>query len=301
MSATPSQSMFFAEDQDGDTQEARALLDHLLAESHLYRSSQSFKDLLAFTIRMRNFAPFNAMLIHIQKPGIRFAASALDWATRFERKPKQDARPLLILWPFGPVALVYDIDDTEGKEVPDSVMHAFIAKGPATDSDVIRCFGMMAKRRISCTLFDGGDGKAGSIRIIRIDPKPDEYRYYKMAVNKNHSAAVKFSTIAHELAHLFLGHLGKDAHLNIPERPRATLDEREIEAESVAYLVCKRNGGDCNSEAYITNYLKDHATVNDLDLYQIMRAAGQIESLLGLTAHTRYEKPKHRTAAEGGT
>lgn len=291
MTAPVAQATLFPDADGVDEKTTRSLLDHLLTESKLYKTGDAYKALLAFIVRMRNFAPFNAMLIHIQKPGIRFAASAHDWAFRFGRIPKQDARPLLILWPFGPVALVYDIADTEGKELPDSVMHAFIAKGPVKDSDISRFFGMMAKRRISCALFDGGDGKAGSIRLARIDPKPDEYRYYEMAVNKNHSAAVQFSTLAHELAHLFLGHLGKDAHLNIPERPRAALDEREIEAESVAYLVCKRNGGDCNSEVYLDGYLKTHTTVGDLDLYQIMRAAGQIETLLGLTAHTRYEKP----------
>lgn len=291
MTAPVAQATLFPDADGVDEKTTRSLLDHLLTESKLYKTGDAYKALLAFIVRMRNFAPFNAMLIHIQKPGIRFAASALDWAMRFKRKPKQDARPLLILWPFGPVALVYDIDETDGKELPDSVMHAFIAKGPVEDSDISHYVSMMAKRRISCVLFDGGDGKAGSIRLKHIDPKPDEYRYYGMAVNKKHTAPVKFSTIAHELAHLFLGHLGKDAHLNIPDRPRPTHDDIEIEAESVAYLICKRNGCDCNSEAYIDGYLKTHTTVDDLEIYQIMRAAGQIEALLGLTAHTRYEKP----------
>jgi hypothetical protein len=29
----------------------------------------------------------------------------------------EGARPLLILWPFGPVALVYDVMDTAGKDL----------------------------------------------------------------------------------------------------------------------------------------------------------------------------------------
>ena len=69
-------------------------------------------------VRLRNFAPFNAMLLQVQKPGLTYAASAADWRTTFKRKPKEGARPLLILWPFGPVALVYDVIDTEGKELP---------------------------------------------------------------------------------------------------------------------------------------------------------------------------------------
>ncbi len=85
---------------------ARSLLDQLLEESRLYKTSKDYFELLEFTKRLRNFAPFNAMLLHVQKPGLTYAASAYDWKTRFERRPKENVRPLLILWPFGPAALV---------------------------------------------------------------------------------------------------------------------------------------------------------------------------------------------------
>src|SRR5437879_11391546 len=58
----------------------------------------------------------------------RFAASAFDWRERFGRKPKEGARPLLILWPFGPVALVYDLMDTDGRDLPRDVW-SFYARG----------------------------------------------------------------------------------------------------------------------------------------------------------------------------
>ena len=41
------------------------------------------------------------------------AASVADWRTKFERHPKEGARPLLILWPFGPVALVFRVESLE--------------------------------------------------------------------------------------------------------------------------------------------------------------------------------------------
>ena len=75
-----------------------------------------------------SLAPFNAMLLQIQKPGLRFAASAYDWNRIFRRTIKAKARPLLTLWPFGPVALVYDKMDTEGDELPEDVS-AFYATG----------------------------------------------------------------------------------------------------------------------------------------------------------------------------
>jgi hypothetical protein len=34
-----------------------------------------------------------------------------------------------------------------------------------------------------------------------------------------------------------------------------------------------------------------HTTIDEIDLYQVMRAAGQVETILGLTAHTKYPKP----------
>ena len=62
-----------------ETAEARSLLDQLLADSKLYPKSADYKALLDFVVRLRNFAPFNAMLLQIQKPDLSYAASALDW------------------------------------------------------------------------------------------------------------------------------------------------------------------------------------------------------------------------------
>jgi hypothetical protein len=101
-----------------ETEAVRSLLDQLLADSRLYTQSKDYKDLLDFVVRLRNFAPFNAMLLQVQKPGLSYAASAHDWRERFGRSSKEGARPLLILWPFGPVALVYDVMDTEGNPLP---------------------------------------------------------------------------------------------------------------------------------------------------------------------------------------
>ena len=42
---------------------ARSLLDQLLSDSRLYTQSKDYKALLDFVVRLRNFAPFNAMLL----------------------------------------------------------------------------------------------------------------------------------------------------------------------------------------------------------------------------------------------
>ena len=249
--------------------------------------------MLDFAVRLRNFAPFNALLLQIQKPGLNHAASARDWLEAFGRTIKDGARPLLILWPFGPVALVYDLMDTEGEPIPEGVT-AFAATGSVDQFALERFAKLLNRKNITWNKVDAGDRKAGSIELVKRPVESGDPSSYKMHVNKNHDPNVQFSTLAHELAHLFLGHLGRDTYLGIPERPRLTHPQRELEAESTAFIVCSRNGVQCKSQSYLASYVMQDTSTEQLDLYQIMRSAGQIETILGLAAHTKVDRPKKK-------
>lgn len=150
----------------------------------------------------------------------------------------------------------------------------------------------MAGKRIYSAMVDEGDTRAGSIGLISRPENTNEYSKYHMFINKNHMSPVQFVTIAHELAHLFLGHLGQDGKLHIPAREGMTYQQVELEAESVAYLVCARNGVTSASETYLTNFVKENTTISDLDVYQVMRAAGQIETTLDLGQRSKFQEGK---------
>src|SRR6202008_3281666 len=106
-------------------------------------------------------------------------ASARDWRERFERFPKEGARPLLILWPFGPVALVYDVLDTEGKDLPEDVA-SFFARG-SMDTERLASFVPLTQRKgIEWHWLDAGDQKAGSIRLLNRATTKGEYSAYRM-------------------------------------------------------------------------------------------------------------------------
>lgn len=276
-----------------ETDAARSMLDQLLDDSRLYRKGADYKNLLDFVVRLRNFAPFNALLLQIQKPGLNHAASARDWRENFSRTIKEDARPLLILWPFGPVALVYDVMDTAGDPLPMGVS-AFEAVGVIDQTALDRFASLTGKKNIVWNRVDMGDLKAGSIGVLSRPAKLGEASTYRMTVNMNHNPNVQFATLAHELAHLFLGHLGQDKYLGVPLRPTQTNEQEELEAESTAYIICARNGVENQSASYLKNYVKQDTTTEQLDLYQIMRAAGQVETLLGLAAHTKVDKPQKK-------
>ncbi len=131
-----------------------------------------------------------------------------------------------------------------------------------------------------------------------MDDNDTEVTEYRIHINRNHDPAVKFATLAHELGHLFLGHLGSDRKRNVPERSALRYSQQELEAESVAYLVCERNGVKSKSQTYLSNFVNANTTVDQIDVFQVMRAAGQVETLLGLAAHTQYDRPVRPVGSE---
>lgn len=62
----------------------------------------------------------------------------------------------------------------------------------------------------------------------------------------------------------------------------------------MAYIVCERNGVKAKSEKYLSTFVKHESTIPKLDVYQIMRAANQVETLLGLNEHTQFPSKKDR-------
>ena len=271
-----------------DEAATRSLLDQLLVDSRLYRRSKDYQDLLNFVVRLRDFAPFNAMLLQVQKPGLLYAASERDWWVKFRRRPREGARPLLILWPFGPVALVYDVADTEGRKLPEDVF-SFPATGSISRERLRSFKNPLLRKNIVLSRLDAGDGRAGYIRVLARGATENDVTRYGIWINRNHEPAAQFTTLAHELGHLYLGHLGCDRKLKVPRRPRLSHAQQEIEAESVAYVVCCRNGVRPKSQTYLAGFVNSDTTVDRVDVYQVMRAAGQVEMVLGQAARSRFD------------
>lgn len=97
-----------------DRKAAVKALDELFLSVGTYRRSREYRELLDFLRRFPALSPYNAMLIHVQRPGCRCLLTASKWWKLYQRKVRPGARPLVILRPFGPVAFVFDVSDTEG-------------------------------------------------------------------------------------------------------------------------------------------------------------------------------------------
>lgn len=273
------QNYLFAPSDEAQPRE-RALIDQLIAATKLYDSSAAIQELLAFTIRLREFAPFNAMLLHIQKPGLTHAATAHDWWHRFGRVPKKGTRPLLVLRMKGPVDFVFDVQDTEGEDLPIDAF-SFPTFGKLSDDQFQTFMHAVSREKIDLVALDTGDAQAGWIRLLIRSENEKSKNIYQLAYNRNHPAPTRFVTVAHELAHLYLGHLGADNGRRVPDRSHTSYELREVEAEMAAYLVALRNGLKPRSESYLSEY---KGALEDLNLYAVTRTANAVETAMGISA-----------------
>lgn len=99
-------------------------LDELFQQASDYKKSRNFKELFEFMAKFPKIAPYNVMLMHVQKPHCQFVATAREWAVFFGRSIKPEARPIVILKSFRPVEFLFDLSDTDGdvSKLPDDVM-----------------------------------------------------------------------------------------------------------------------------------------------------------------------------------
>lgn len=148
-------------------------------------------------------------------------------------------------------------------------------------------------RGIRIADVDTGDWHAG-----RIQRAGDAYT---LKANRNHARETRLATIAHELGHLFLGHLDGDPKHKprIPDR-RAVRDEiQELEAESVAFVVCRRRGVRPVSASYLAQFIKAGEPVSGtLAIERVMTAAGTVEKAMFPPEHGSRTRRRHPQEGE---
>ena len=281
-----------------DLNDAQHSIDELVAEAWQYRTSAAYTELLEFVARFRSYSPFNAMLVHVQLPGATFVAPAHRWRSKFLRRIRPGARPLVILQPRGPVMFVYDVSDTEPEqgapELPGGVQKPFEATMKRSVFDAMRQTIANGRRDgVRVTFVPGGSQRAGQIgeatpglSMEFAGGRPPNVRVtnvpirYELEINGGHEELVQFTTLIHELGHLYCGHIGMpEARWFWPDR--RSLDEvtREFEAESVSYLVCKRLDPDALLPPYLAGYVSKQSEVPYMSLMRVLTAAHEIEQM----------------------
>lgn len=276
------QSLLFDEDNFIND---RFTIDELFRRSQRFRISSEFVKFFDFIARFDHYSRYNSMLVHIQNPEVMFFGGVSFWKKRFNRTIKKGARPYVILAPNGPVMMVYDVYDTEGKESPD----AFMQKGLGFKPNEV-------KGKIDSKIFHKAFVEANNWGI-KILFKP--LSYFKgghvttihggapeICLKEGVSHEESFSVLMHELAHLFLGHTGhKYLFYKGREKPAFLLQRNlrdeieELEAESVSYLICHKLGLITQSAEYLADYLTNEQDTQQLSIENIIITADKIERL----------------------
>lgn len=256
--------------------EISSSIDSLLQKSIAYRGSAEFQDMVSFMGAFRDYAPFNNMLVRLQNPTCSFYATESDWMKRFERTLKEDARPMLILAPMHPVMLVYDLDQTEGKPLPKEITEFAKFEGEWKSESLSRLVeNAQVHDKVRVDFKTLSSTNAGFATIATGQGK------WKMriAIHDKLDEPSKFGVLCHELAHIYLGHLGSDKDHWWPSRRELSHRTVEIEAEATAFIVASRFGLEGASARYVSRHLGNDPVPSSVSLDLVAKTASRLEKM----------------------
>lgn len=257
-------------------EEEKSSLDELFRRSIRLHSSSKYAEAITFISKLPKYSPYNNLLVYFQNPQAAYWATAARWKNDFGRCLKEDCRPMLILAPMTPVLMVYDVTDTEGEPLPEWFNDLFKVEGGFNETVLNRTI----KNCLSHDAIDVIEKKLGltqggsAIRLGR-----DKDVKIRIELKAALESKVHYAILCHELAHIYLGHLGGDEDKWWPSRLYLNRHHREIEAESVAYIVCRRIGLLSPSAEYLTGYIREPSDLSKVSIDMIAKVAGRIEGM----------------------
>lgn len=276
-------------------EKAASSVDALLRASAVYRSSKEFAELIAFMGKFKQYSPYNNMLVRLQEPRCQFFATAKDWDRRHGRHLRDGARPMIILAPMSPVLLVYEVGQTEGKALPQSLEAFSGASQGAWDSKWFANLEENARRhRLQVALRSLPQTNGGYVH------RREQDKAWKMRIvlNAERDATGRFRTLIHEIAHVLLGHLGSDGDGWWPDRRNLSKQVVEIEAEATAFVVASRLGLQMPSAIYLAGYIgKDGPVPGAVSMDNVAKVAGRIEEMARRKVAAPKPKPPRKKKA----
>jgi hypothetical protein len=311
-----------------DAQHRYRLVRQLLKQALEAPTPKGLEDLLQFATKFRRLSVWNANMAYIQRPGARVIASEFEWK-REGRFVQPDAAPIIILWPRSPIRFVYEFEDTGPLIDRKKINDPFAVDGQLPPKALDRLIKSLKKQKTFKISLEGrrqGFSYAGSAaahgslpigaaqnglmeggsRIgqfaqdnAETGPRPRNASVpaYRITFNERLNTAERFATIAHELGHIFCGHLGACAsgpresdESGWRDRRSFSKHEKEVEAEAVAFVVASRAGVVPASAEYLREFVRS-ADISRIDPELIVRAAARIERLAGLHYGTMAFEP----------
>ena len=292
--------------------------------------SERYKEYLRVMSKFHNYSFNNTLLIAMQKPDASLVAGFSSWKNNFgrsvikgekgikiiapspftvkqevEKTDPQTGKPVIgkdgkpvteekeIKVPAYKVVSVFDVSQTEGRELPDIAVNELTG-----DVDRFKDF-FSALEQASPVPVGFEKIEGGARGYYHLEEK-------RIAIDEGMSDLQTLKTAIHEIAHAKL----HDIDLNAPkeeQKPRVDRRTREVEAESVAYTVCQHYGLDTSdySFGYVAGWSSGKELAELRGSLETIRstAAEMINSIDGHFAELQkvQEKEKAQPQHEGNT
>ena len=216
--------------------------------------SERYREYLSCMSKFHNYSLNNTLLIAMQKPNATFVTGFHAWHDKHGRTVKKGEKGIKIFAPVKykimvesdvpgeepkevektgfKVAYVWAISQTEGKELPNIGVNEL--KGNVNEYGKL-----MRALRLNCRVPISFEDIEGSAKGYYNDSSKE------IVLRSGMSQTQTIKTLIHEMAHQRLHSkdaVGKDCHA----------DQRtmEVEAESIAFTVCKRYGLDTDEYSF---------------------------------------------------
>ncbi|MGU8030052.1 PBECR4 domain-containing protein [Streptococcus suis] len=255
--------------------DTKALSIHLKEGVKNYLNSDQYKNFLTAMSKLHHYSPRNLQLLLAQNPDVSVVASFKKWKEDYGRTVNKGEKSLRVWAPVQVVRKdkisgepmlddngkvikdtvfklvpVFDISQTSGKEFPTPVN---VLEGKHEDyANLYRAAKQVAS--------DNG------VTISISDTSGKSRGYYspmenKIVLQRGMSEQQTLKTLFHEMAHSDLHNLDAKATQDF------TRSTKELQAESVAYVVASHYGFDTSeySFGYLANWTEDAATLSDLE------------------------------------
>lgn len=274
------------------TDKMKQTLDKLEAGVRDFYTSEKFLTYLQVMSRFHNYSLNNQILIAAQMPEATIVAGYNSWMRNFERHVKKGERSITILAPqkikikvdtdktdeygnviqeeretikFRPVS-VFDVSQTEGKPLPEIITEL--------TGDVNRYEQLLNAARHAAPY-------PIEIRAVEGSAKGwCNFTQEKIIIKEGMSEAQTLKTAFHETAHARI-HSDSDK----------SREQKEVEAESIAYVVCNHFGLDTSD--YSFGYVATWAGRQDINLLkQSMQTISQTANTIITDVERAMEEPE---------
>lgn len=239
-------------------QQVEGFVKELAEETDAVRQSEAFKAYLDAAARFWQYSFSNQVLILVQNPKATRVAGFRTW-NELGRRIKKGEKAIRILAPS--IKKLKKTDEKTGREEEEKLIKGFVA----------------------VSVFDVGQTDGQPLPSIDVDVQGDEHKLFldrllaycaslgitvetralgvnglygyskggKIVLDSTQSVNSQACTLVHELAHELL-------HQTAEGKAKAfTKQEQELQAESVAYVVCKAAGLTPKSANYLAVYRAD--------------------------------------------